>query len=256
MYTEVLEAVSHSAEKKAKMINERNGKYIISSMLGGLYVCFGAILAYSLGGMFYDAHSDYVKLASALSFGIALCLITFAGADLFTSNTLFMAVGAIEKKTSWKDYLKVVPTSWIFNFIGSFIAVMAFLYGGVINESNGAYLVKTAAAKIDMSAPELVIKGILCNLLVCLATWITYKMKNEAAKILMILWCVLTFMIGGFEHSIANMGVFLIAKLCPQTTAAITVSGIAHNLFFVTIGNIIAGTVILAFSYTYMNKKK
>lgn len=256
MYSEEIEIVSKSAQKKAKMINERNGKYAISSMLGGLYVCFGTILAYTLGGMFYDAHSPAYKLIVGLTFGIALTLITFAGADLFTSNTMVMAMGAINKKTSWLDYLKVVPTCWVFNFVGSIIAAFAFVYSGVMNDSNSSFIVKLAADKVQLSIPELIIRGILCNLLVCLASWLAYKMKNEAAKIMMMLWCVLTFVVAGFEHSIANMGLFAISLLVPQGAGVITFSGVAYNLVFVTIGNLIAGTVILAFSYTYMSKKK
>lgn len=256
MYSEEIEVVSKSAQKKVNMINEKWGKYALSCMLGGLYVCFGIILAYSLGGVFYDAHSHYGKIVIGLTFGIALTLITFGGADLFTSNTLVMSVGAIKKKTSWKDYLKIVPTCWIFNFVGTIIGSLAFVYAGVMNESNSAYIVKIAESKLNLTIPELLIRGILCNLLICLATWLSYKMKNEVAKIIMMVWCILTFVIGGFEHSIANMGIFALALLLPQSAGVITLSGIAYNLFFVTIGNIIAGTVILAFSYTYMCKKK
>lgn len=256
MYSEEIEVVSKAAQKKVNMLNEKKGKYVLSSTLGGIYVCFGMILAYTLGGICYDYNSPFGKVAIGLTFGIALTLITFGGADLFTSNTLVMSVGAINKKTSWKDYLKVVPTCWIFNFVGTIIGSLALVFSGVMNESNSAYIVKVAESKLHLTIPELIIRGILCNMLICLATWLAYKMKNEVAKIIMMIWCVLTFVIGGFEHSIANMGIFSLALLLPQSAGVITLSGVAYNLFFVTIGNVIAGTVILAFSYTYMSKKK
>lgn len=256
MYSEELELMTSTAKKKVSMLSERKGKYAISSFLGGMYVCFGTLLAYTLGGMFYSAGSPYGKIAIGLSFGIALCLIAFAGADLFTSNTLIMAVGSLEKKTSWKDYFNILTCSWAINLISSVIIGTAIYYSGVITESTASYIVKIAESKIALTIPELLIRGTFCNVLVCLGIWCTYKLKSETAKLLMILWCVFAFMIAGFEHSIANMGLLTIALLVPEGVGVITLSGAIYNIIFVTIGNIIGGSLILGFSYSYMSKKE
>ena len=256
MYSEELELMTSTAKKKVSMFSERKGKYVISSSLGGMYICFGTLLAYTLGGMFYSAGSPYGKIAIGLSFGIALCLIAFAGADLFTSNTLIMAVGSLEKKTSLKDYFNILTCSWVINLISSVIVGTAIYYSGVITESTASYIVKIAESKIALTIPELLIRGTFCNVLVCLGIWCTYKLKNETAKLLMILWCVFAFMIAGFEHSIANMGLLTIALLVPEGVGVITLSGAIYNIIFVTIGNIIGGSLILGFSYSYMSKKE
>jgi len=256
MYTEELELVSKSAKKKVAMLGERKGKYLLSSFLGGMYICFGTILAYTLGGMFNAAGSPYSKIAIGLSFGIALCLIAFAGADLFTSNTLVMAVGTFEKKTSWRDYFSILICSWGINLISSVIIAFLIYKGGVISESTAAYIIHIAETKISLSIPQLLIRGTFCNVLVCLGIWCTYKLKNETAKLLMILWCVFAFMIAGFEHSIANMGLLTMALLVQDGSGAITIGGAIYNVIFVSIGNIIGGSLILGFSYSYMSKKK
>ena len=256
MYSEELELMTGTAKKKVSMLSERKGKYTISASLGGMYICFGTILAYTLGGMFYSAGSPYGKIAIGLSFGIALCLIAFAGADLFTSNTLIMAVGAFEKKTGWKDYFNILFYSWLINLISSVIVGIALYYSGVISGNTASYIIKIAESKVSLTIPELIIRGTFCNVLVCLGIWCTYKLKNETAKLLMILWCVFAFMIAGFEHSIANMGLLTIALLVPEGAGIITVSGAIYNIIFVSIGNIIGGSLILGFSYPYMSKKK
>ena len=119
-----------------------------------------------------------------------------------------------------------------------------------------SYIVKIAKSKIVLTVPELIIRGVFCNVLVCLGIWCTYKLKNETAKLFMILWCVFAFMIAGFEHSIANMGLFTIALLVQKGVGLVTLSGAIYNIIFVTIGNIIGGSLILGFSYSYMSKKE
>ena len=255
MYKNELELMSHSAEKKIGMFNEGLGKYSVSSLLGGLYVCLGTMLAYTIGGLLSVAGSPWTKIVMGLSFGIALCLISFAGADLFTSNTMTMAVGAFEKKTSYLDLLKICGFSWIGNLVASIVTASFLVNGGLISDYTGAYIVKTVESKIGLTAPEMIIRGILCNILVCAACWMTYKLENEAAKVMMTLWAVFAFMTAGYEHSIANMGLFSIAAMIPQGSG-LAINLMASNLIFVTIGNFIGGALILGGAYSYMSKKK
>jgi nitrite transporter NirC len=42
-------------------------------------------------------------------------------------------------------------------------------------------------------------------MLVCLAIWTSARTQNDAAKLLLIFWCLFAFIGSGFEHSIANM---------------------------------------------------
>lgn len=254
MYKEELGSMAHSAEKKVKMINGSLGKYGVSCILGGIYVAFGTMLAYGVGAMLQGGGSHSYKIGMGLSFGIALCLVIFAGADLFTSNTMTLAVGGLEKKTTWQDGVKICTFCWFGNLVGSLIASFLFVQGGLVSEEAGAFIVKMVEGKIGLTPSEMLIRGILCNLLVCLATWCTYRMKNEAAKVMMVLWCVYAFFTAGYEHSIANMSLFGIAYMIPQG-AGLAMSGAITNLLIVTIGNIIGGAVILGIGYSYMSKE-
>ena len=90
-------------------------------------------------------------------------------------------------------------------------------------------------------------KAILCNICVCLAVWCSVRLKDEAARLIMVVWCILIFMICGFEHSIANMTIIGTALL--NTTQDVTLSGYVWNLVFVTLGNMVGGTVFVALPY-------
>ena len=102
----------------------------------------------------------------------------------------------------------------------------------------------------------MITRGILCNILVCLAVWCSIKMQSEAAKLIMILWCIFLFMMCGFEHSIANMSIIGVGLLHPLTAdATISVNYYITDLFFVTLGNMIGGIVFVALPITGSQQK-
>jgi nitrite transporter NirC len=101
-----------------------------------------------------------------------------------------------------------------------------------------------------MNAPavELLARGMLCNWLVCLALWMSGRTSNDAAKCIVIFWCLFAFIASGFEHSVANMTLFSIALL-GEHPEAVSLSGMGYNLLWVTIGNLLAGSVFMAGGY-------
>ena len=121
----------------------------------------------------------------------------------------------------------------------------AFLAAAVVTTANVSLCVeKVTILKMSATTTELLFRGILCNILVCLAVWCGYRVKNEAAKILLIFCCIYPFILSGFEHSIANMMLFSLALMIPHNEV-ISISGAIHNLIPVTIGNILGGALVL-----------
>ena len=94
------------------------------------------------------------------------------------------------------------------------------------------------------------IRGILCNFIVCLGYLTGIKMTSESGKMIMMFFCVFAFVIAGFEHSIANMGIFSIGYFA---LGSLSLYSVLKNLFFVTIGNIIGGGILLAIPSVYMS---
>ena len=90
--------------------------------------------------------------------------------------------------------------------------------------------------------------AVLANWFVCLAVWMAVRVKSETARILMIWWCMFTFITSGYEHSIANMCGLLIGLLLPHGEA-VSWTGYWYNLSLATTGNVIGGAVFVAGLY-------
>lgn len=109
-----------------------------------------------------------------------------------------------------------------------------------------------------MSTPalQLILRGILCNILVCLAVWSGFQSKDDTAKLIMVWWCLLAFFSSGFEHSVANMTTLIVALMNPAANGTVSLIGLWYNLLWVTIGNMIGGIFFVALPYWLGSKKK
>lgn len=257
MYSKEIHNLAHSAEVKSKLFDRSISRYLVSAALGSLFVSLGIMLIYTIGGIMHHNGVDTYKILMGASFGVALSLVLMAGGDLFTSNAMIMTMGALEKTVTWIDALKIWFASWIGNILGGIIGAVLFVQAGLTSGRSdyiGEFIVSNAYSKIDTPINELIIKGILCNILVCLAVWMCYKLKEETAKILMIFWCLFTFITAGFEHSVANMSFLAMGYLIDPLT--ITLSGYAYNIIFVSLGNFIGGVLFLALPYYFITSEK
>ncbi len=254
MFSETLEKLSNGAVAKANYLKSSKGKYFIASLLAGLYVGLGIFLIMTIGGLAKPIGAHF-KILLGVSFGIALSLVVMAGSELFTGNNLVMTAGAADKKVGWMDAIKVWLLSYFGNLIGSILAGTLFVYSRVNSSTDpiSKFIVGLSKAKMSLDPTSLVFKGILCNLLVCLAVLCCVKMKSESGKLIMIFWCLFAFITSGYEHSIANMSIFSAGLLLPHG-AEVSLAGAAYNLLWVTIGNMIGGCG-LGLAYYYMGKK-
>ena len=70
----------------------------------------------------------------------------------------------------------------------------------------------------------------------------------------MIVWCILIFMICGFEHSIANMSILGVGLLHP-CEQVLTIGAYFQNLLFVSLGNMVGGIVFVSVPYLIISKE-
>ncbi|WP_027624113.1 formate/nitrite transporter family protein [Clostridium lundense] len=255
MFSEEINKLSTMGDKKVSLLKESKGKYLVASMLAGIYVGFGILLIFTVGGLFQASSSPATKVLMGISFGIALSLVLAAGSELFTGNNMIMTVASLEKRVLWKDSINIWIYSYIGNFIGSALLGVLYFYSGLSKGNVGEFIVKIAGSKMTAPTSELFIRGILCNILVCLAVWCFIKLKEETAKLIMVFWCLFAFITTGFEHSVANMTLLTTALLLPHKVS-VSISGLAHNLIPVTLGNIVGGALFLGWTYWYISSKK
>jgi nitrite transporter len=220
------------------------------AMLAGFFVGLGIILIFTIGGLLTPAGFAGTKVIMGLGFGIALSLVIMAGSDLFTGNNMIMTIGTLSKKTTWYDTLRIWLYSYAGSFIGSVLVAVLFYYTGLATGDTANFIVATAEAKMNAPFGELLVRGILCNILVCLAVWCSVKLKEETAKLIMIFWCLFAFITAGFEHSVANMTLLSISLLVPHAET-VSLAGMAANLIPVSIGNIIGGAIFVGAAYWF-----
>ncbi|MFW5809164.1 MAG: formate/nitrite transporter family protein [Halanaerobium sp.] len=251
MYRENIEKVGNAAIKKVNYMEANKLKYIIFSAFAGAFVGLGIMLIFSIGAPLNAAGSPFTKFVMGVSFAVALILVLFAGSELFTGNNLIMTVGWLDKKISTVSMLKLWFYCYLGNLIGSiFTAWMIFRSGLISTAPTSDFILSASAAKMTAPAGELFFRGVLCNILVCLAVWTAIKAKNEMAKLTLIFWCLFAFIGSGFEHSIANMTLLAMALMIPHP-AVITTGGYIYNLAFVTAGNFVGGAVLIGGLYWF-----
>jgi formate/nitrite transporter len=227
------------------------------AVLAGGFIGLGAlyyvIVAADPALSFAAAH-----VLGGVVFSLGLVLVVVAGAELFTGNNLMVMAWA-GRRISTGELARNWAIVYVGNAVGAMgLALAVFLAdhgasnGGLI----GAQYVKIAAAKATQPPWEAFMDGVLCNLLVCLAVWISLAGRTVTDRILAIVFPTSAFVAAGFEHCVANMyliplGILLKASAggsVPQT-AALDWSGLLHNLVPVTLGNIVGGAGLVAAVY-------
>jgi nitrite transporter NirC len=255
MFRDTILALCSSAEGKLRLLEKNPIGYFISAMMAGAFIALGGFVSVTMGGLATAAGCTVTKLVMALLFAAALSLVISAGGELFTGNNLTMTAAALEGRVRWGKVLKLWAVCWLGNLAGSWVMVLLYqLSGAGATESVAAMFASIAAAKVALSPLQMVVRGILCNLCVCLAVWCAAKLKSECARLIMTVWCILIFMICGFEHSIANMSMIGVALLNPAGET-IPVSGYVVNLLLVTLGNLIGGAGFVALPYWTIGKE-
>ena len=253
MFKEEFEAASNGAVAKYALLKKNPGGYFVLSMLAGMYIGFGVLLAFTAGGLLSGAPAT--KLVMGAAFGVALSLVVMAGGELFTGNNMVMAAGVLKKKVTVANAIQLWIICWLGNAAGGILLAWLYHLTGLGDGAVGAFMASGALAKMSAAPAALLTRGILCNMLVCLAVWCGFRCKSESAKLIMIFWCLLAFFTTGFEHSVANMTLLTVTLLRPAGEA-VTVGGWFYNLALVTAGNMIGGICLVALPYYAGTREK
>lgn len=255
MYSEEIKSVSETAKKKIDFYKSGRAKYFVAAMLAGMFIGFGVVLIYTVGGEFSAAGSPFTKLVMGLLFGTALSFVVMAGAELFTGNAMVMSVGMLKKTVSIKHGATILIASFIGNMIGSVILSLLMDAGGLFSQNAIDFILTTSSAKMNAPFLKLFIAGILCNILVCLPIWCSYRMKSESGKLIMIFCGIVMFVSPGFEHCIASM-TLLSSALFMAHDATITIGGFFYSVLACGLGNLVGGGLVVGGGYWFMSREK
>ena len=141
---------------------------------------------------------------------------------------------------------------FVANFVGAFVFASLIVLSGVLesNAAAGRMLKGMLEAKAHEAPLELFVRGILCNMLVCLAIWMGTRVTSDGVKIALIFVAITAFITSGFEHVVANMTTYWIGVLSADPNASATHFG--SNMLWVGLGNLVGGGLIVGLGYWFI----
>ncbi|MEQ1890407.1 MAG: formate/nitrite transporter family protein [Alphaproteobacteria bacterium] len=240
------------------------------AVLAGAFIAFGAFFStIAVAGSDGNLPFGVLRLLAGVTFSLGLILVVVGGAELFTGNNLMVMAWA-GGKIGLGDMVRAWGVVYLGNFIGAAAtAIMIFLAGvhGNGEAAVGAAALSIAGTKAALPFFPALMRGILGNVLVCLAVWLCFSARTTTDKILCIVPPVAAFVAAGFEHCVANMFVlpyglmiknwaepsfWMAIQQSPASYEALTWGALATNLAPVTIGNIIGGGVLVGAVYWFV----
>jgi formate transporter len=242
---------------------------IILGLLAGAFIALGAnFMTVVLTGT-ADLPWGIARLLAGLVFSLGLILVIAGGAELFTGDSLMIVACASRRIT-----LGALIRAWSLVYVGNIAGAVAtaglvFLAGqhGFAGGAVGKTALAVASAKAALPTIQLFFLAVLCNVLVCLAVWMSFGARSTTDKILVIVPPVTAFVAAGFEHSIANIyflpyGLVIKAWATPEYWAAIGLDATAyselnarsalHNIVVATIGNLVGGSLMVGAVYWFV----
>lgn len=242
---------------------------VVLGILAGAFIAFGAIFMTVVTTGAADLPWGISRLLGGLVFSTGLIMVIVGGAELFTGDSL-MIVACASQRISIASLLRAWCLVYVGNIIGAIgTAILVYLAGqyGFNDGAVGERALTIAQTKASLPTGQLFYLAVLCNVLVCLAVWMSFASRSIAGKVLVIIPPITAFAAAGFEHSIANLYFLpyaLLIKACAgsefwasigqqaSSYASITLAGSAHNIVVATIGNLIGGSLLVGAVYWFV----
>lgn len=246
------EFVDFYAQAGAKKTANSAGRLFLAAVLAGFFIGGGGLVS-GVASFGLDNLSA-ARVVSGLLFPFGLIMVILTGAELFTGNCM-IAISLLERRATLAGMVRNLMIVYLGNFVGAALLAAAVAWGGAFdNVALGVYAIQTAAKKCQLAPGRAVVLGILCNILVCAGVMCSLCSKSLPGRAVGAFVPVSFFVIGGFEHCVANMYYIpagLLAAGVPQCAqlareagvdlSALNPGGFFANMIPVTIGNIIGG---------------
>lgn len=268
---EVIEKYIDGCKAKCQMSGKRLfGKAVLAGLMIGMGAAASSVAAHGI------ANVGLSRLAASVVFPVGLMMVMLLGAELFTGDCL-AAMSVFDGKQRVRAVIRLLVWVYLGNFVGATLLAVGVFFSGQLDYSAGllgAYTIKVAAGKVNLSFSQGLVSGVLCNILVCAAVLMALCAKDMAGRLLAIFFAIMLFVTAGFEHCVANMYYItagLLAKLNPtylelaMSSFGLTPEGLENlnvfrylfcNLLPVTVGNILGGVACIGAPMYFLNMNK
>ena len=246
---EIIDITIKKGTEKSQMPRK---KIEVLAFLGGAFIALGYLAYVRVSGNLPSEWGSLPHFLGASVFPIGLILILLGGGELITGNMMAVAAAWFSNKITFLNLLKNWGIVTFFNFLGAIF--VAYMFGHIVGLTEGEFLEKTvmtAQAKVDSSFIEAFISGIGCNWLVGISVWLCFGAKDFAGKILAIWFPIMTFVLIGFQHVVANFFIVPAAIFAGKLTWL----AFLQNIIPVWLGNAVGGAVFVSGLYVLAYKK-
>lgn len=233
-------------------------KMFLLGLAAGIYIALAGVACTQMNALLGGGAG---KILGACVFPMGLILVVIAGSELFTGNCL-ISVSVLQKEVKLPAMLKNWGVVYVANFLGGLLVAAAVaLLGGISAEAFRDAAIASATAKATLTFGQAFVRGILCNILVCLAVWVATAAETAGGKIAGLYLPIAMFVLCGYEHSIANMyflpaGLFYAAQNGIASEGLTWANAFCNNLIPVSLGNIVGGCFIgVLYALAYRRSK-
>ena len=216
-------------------------------VLAGAFIALGACL-YLVATT--DTQMGYgpTRLMGGIAFSLGLILVVIGGAELFTGNNLIV-MARCEGMITTGRLLRNWAVVYVCNLVGAVATALFVVWSGMLDGAGGAvgeHARGIALAKAALPADQAFFRGILCNVLVCLAVWLSFAARSVTGKAIAIVFPITAFVALGLEHSVANMFFLPLSMLAGGGPA---LGDVVANIAVVTAGNVVGGGLLVGGVY-------
>jgi formate/nitrite transporter len=242
---------------------------MVLGVLAGAFIALGAIFMTVVLSGVEGLPFGVMRLLAGLAFSLGLILVIVGGAELFTGDSL-MIVACASRRITARALLRAWSLVYFGNIVGAVgTAGLVFLAGqhGFGGGAVGKSALAIASVKAALPTGQLFFLAVLCNVLVCLAVWMSFGGRSTTDKVVVIVPPIAAFVAAGFEHSIANLYLLPYALAIKAWAGAefwaaigqgaaaypsLTLGGTVHNIAVATLGNLIGGSLMVGAVYWFV----
>lgn len=255
-YQGLFYSIEKSIEKKKQLFEVSAIRYFIRAMLATLFLTLGTAIAVITAQAAEKAIPGSGKFSYSFMFSWSLVMIIYMNAELGTSNMMYATVGVHRKLLSGKKALIILLACLLFNLIGGVLASYLVSLSSVFQDlPSDHFLFHAIEGKLAKSPLQIFTEGIFANIIVNVAVFCTIRMKDDAGKVISMIFIIFIFAFLGFEHVIANFASFPLAFFAyGGAVPGMTFASVGINWLFAALGNFVGGGLIIGLTYSWLNK--
>jgi formate/nitrite transporter len=227
---------------------------LVGGFLAGAYIALAALLAIvASAGMNPATWGGVQTLVTGAAFSLGLVLVVIAGSELLTGNMALLPLGVLARRVTLRGLGRNFGLVLVGNLIGSlFVAYFLAVKTGVVTApADLARLAGIATAKaVTETDPQIFLRALGCNWLVCLAVWMALGADDIGGKILAIIFPITGFVAMGFDHVVANM--FFLPAAIFAHVPGISWGDALNNWAFALMGNFVGAAVFVSGAYWFL----